>query len=135
MSVFRRPMERYRGKQAFTGAASPKRETIVTPKAPWFLSLAVVVATAATPTPARADFFDDLRRTFTTDIPHFFQDDIPCAFGGEPTSGAKKACKSSPPQQAKPVTRETAPPDTNAPRDTTIEQKGLAPPRAAPGTD
>src|SRR5579859_7934907 len=95
MSVFRRPMERYRGKQAFTGAASPKRETIVTPKAPWFLSLAVVVATAATPTPARADFFDDARKTFTTDIPHFFQDDIPCAFGGQPTSHTKASCKSA----------------------------------------
>jgi hypothetical protein len=44
--------------------------------------------------PARADFFDDARRTFETDIPHFFQDDIPCAFGGKPTSGTKTSCKS-----------------------------------------
>lgn len=41
---------------------------------------------------ARADFFDDMRSTFTTGIPHFFQDDIPCAFGGKPTSGAKRSC-------------------------------------------
>jgi len=46
-------------------------------------------------TPARADFFDDARRTFTTDIPHFFQDDVPCAFGGRPTSGTRSSCKSS----------------------------------------
>ena len=45
--------------------------------------------------PARADFFDDARRTFTTDIPHFFQDDVPCAFGGRPTSGTRTSCKSS----------------------------------------
>jgi hypothetical protein len=44
--------------------------------------------------PARADFFDDLRRTFQTDIPHFFQDDIPCAFGGQPTSHTKASCQS-----------------------------------------
>jgi hypothetical protein len=42
--------------------------------------------------PARAEFFDDVKRTFQTDIPHFFQDDIPCAFGGQPTSGAKRSC-------------------------------------------
>ena len=41
---------------------------------------------------ARADFFDDMRSTFTTGIPHFFQDDIPCAFGGKPTSGTKRSC-------------------------------------------
>ena len=44
-------------------------------------------------TSARADFFDGARRTFTTDIPHFFQDDIPCAFGGQPTSHTKTSCK------------------------------------------
>ena len=47
--------------------------------------------------PARADFFDGARRTFTNDIPHFFQDDIPCAFGGQPTSHTRTACKSSAP--------------------------------------
>jgi len=49
---------------------------------------ALLLATA----PARAEFFDDVKRTFQTDIPHFFQDDIPCAFGGQPTSGAKRTC-------------------------------------------
>ena len=44
--------------------------------------------------PARADFFDDTRRTFEISIPHFFQDDIPCAFGGKPTSHTKTSCKS-----------------------------------------
>jgi hypothetical protein len=47
------------------------------------------------PAPARADFFDGARRTFTNDIPHFFQDDIPCAFGGQPTSHTRTSCKSS----------------------------------------
>ncbi|GAN78520.1 hypothetical protein [Acidisphaera rubrifaciens] len=41
---------------------------------------------------AHADFFDDMRSTFTTGIPHFFQDDIPCAFGGKPTSGTRRSC-------------------------------------------
>ena len=54
------------------------------------LALALLAATSA-----RADFFDDARRTFTTDIPHFFQDDIPCAFGGQPTSHTKTSCKST----------------------------------------
>lgn len=56
--------------------------------------MALLAFASLAPTPARADFFDDARRTFTTDIPHFFQDDIPCAFGGKPTSGAKTSCKS-----------------------------------------
>ena len=55
---------------------------------------ALTFATMA-PLPARADFFDGARRTFQTDIPHFFQDDIPCAFGGQPTSHTKTSCKSS----------------------------------------
>jgi hypothetical protein len=62
------------------------------------LSMAVALLMGAwlMPMPARAgDFPDDVKRTFTTDIPHFFQDDIPCAFGGKPTSGAKSACKGS----------------------------------------
>ncbi|HTZ80934.1 MAG TPA: hypothetical protein VMC10_23690 [Stellaceae bacterium] len=64
----------------------------------WLSCLAVGLTLA--PPSARADFFDDARRTFTTDIPHFFQDDIPCAFGGKPTSGTKTSCKSP----AKPAT-------------------------------
>jgi hypothetical protein len=56
--------------------------------------LAVAALTIA-PMPARAEFFDGARRTFQTDIPHFFQDDIPCAFGGQPTSHTKTSCKSS----------------------------------------
>jgi hypothetical protein len=63
--------------------------------------LAAVLATGVA-APARADFFDDARRTvrtdiphfFTTDFPHFFQDDIPCAFGGKPTSHTRTSCPS-----------------------------------------
>jgi hypothetical protein len=57
-------------------------------------AIAALSLISLAPRPARADFFDDLRRTFTSDIPHFFQDDIPCAFGGQPTSGTRKTCKS-----------------------------------------
>jgi hypothetical protein len=54
------------------------------------------------PTSAWADVFDDARKTFEhdiphffqTDVPHFFQDDIPCAFGGKPTSHTKASCNS-----------------------------------------
>ncbi len=87
-------------------------ETALRPKASSLLHLAypVAVLTLAflAPTPARADFFDGARQTFTVDIPHFFQDDIPCFFGGQPTSGAKKSCRPAAPP-AKPA---TAPPAT-----------------------
>jgi hypothetical protein len=59
----------------------------------------LTIAILASP-PARADFFDGARRIFQTDIPHFFQDDIPCAFGGQPTSHTKTSCK-APNQPAK----------------------------------
>jgi hypothetical protein len=61
---------------------------------PGIYALAVLfLALLALPAPARAgDFPDDVKRTFTTDIPHFFQDDIPCTFGGKPTSGTKSSC-------------------------------------------
>lgn len=71
--------------------------------------------------PARADFFDDARKTFTTDIPHFFQDDIPCAFGGQPTSHTKASCNSS-----KPPARPAAEKDSGAVR----ERPQHAPPTA-----
>ena len=57
--------------------------------------VAVLTLASLAPSPARSDFFDDARRTFTTDIPHFFQDDVPCAFGGQPTSHTKTSCKST----------------------------------------
>jgi hypothetical protein len=56
--------------------------------------IAVLTLASLAPAPARADFFDDARRTFQTDIPHFFEHDIPCAFGGQPTSHTKTSCKS-----------------------------------------
>ena len=92
----------------------------MTSKAYWFFHLAypIAVLTLAplASTPARADFFDDARRTFETDIPHFFQDDIPCAFGGQPTSHTKTSCKSSAAHPTKPATdkdrdRAAVPPD------------------------
>jgi hypothetical protein len=79
-------------------------------KASWLFHLSsLAVLACLAPTSARADFFDDARRTvqndiphffqsdvphfFQTDVPHFFQDDIPCAFGGQPTSHTKTSCK------------------------------------------
>lgn len=65
---------------------------------------AVLMITTLAPMPARADFLDDVRRTFTKDMPHFFQDDIPCAFGGQPTSHTKTSCKArDPAAKAAPV--------------------------------
>src|SRR5258708_36710988 len=101
-------------------------------------ALAAFAVVAMTPAPARADFFDDVRRTFQTDIPHFFQDDIPCAFGGQPTSGTRKPCKSAPAQPAKPAAKQSPPPAvphahapvTNPPRDH-IEQDQRAASSAA----
>jgi hypothetical protein len=60
------------------------------------LTLAILTPASA----CAADFFDNARRTFQTDIPHFFQDDIPCAFGGQPTSHTKSSCKSPDPKPA-----------------------------------
>jgi hypothetical protein len=101
-----------------SGAVWALEEMALTSKACWLrLAYPVAVLTLASlaPTPARADFFDDTRRTFQTDIPHFFQDDIPCAFGGQPTSHTKTSCK-SPAHPAKPATdkdrgRAAVPPD------------------------
>jgi hypothetical protein len=44
------------------------------------------LASLAPASSARADFFDGARRTFQTDIP--------CAFGGQPTSHTRTSCKS-----------------------------------------
>jgi hypothetical protein len=73
------------------------RETIALEKSMTktaFFALTFTAAAFLMPgvTPARADFFDGARKTFETDIPHFFQDDIPCAFGGQPTSHTKSSC-------------------------------------------
>ncbi|MCK8786836.1 hypothetical protein M0638_20905 [Roseomonas sp. NAR14] len=74
------------------------------PLAAGALALWILVPSILAPSAGRADFFDGARRTFQRDIPHFFQDDIPCAFGGRPTSGARSACRSG--QQARqPATR------------------------------
>jgi hypothetical protein len=92
-----------------SGAVWALGEMALTSKECWLrLAYAVAVLTLASlaPTSARADFFDDTRRTFQTDIPHFFQDDIPCAFGGQPTSHTKTSCKSP----AHPTRTAVAPP-------------------------
>lgn len=70
--------------------------------------------------PSQADAFDGARKTFQTDIPHFFtqdvphffQDDVPCAFGGHPTSGAKKSCASRGPSDGS-ANRPKEPPPKN----------------------
>ena len=64
--------------------------------------VAALALSAVASRPVLADVFDGARQAFQTDIPnfftkkvpHFFQDDVPCAFGGQPTSGAKKSCES-----------------------------------------
>jgi hypothetical protein len=61
-------------------------------------SAVVFSVTLVAAVPARADFFDGMRKTFTNDLPHFFQDDVPCAFGGQPTSHTRKSCNSPKPQ-------------------------------------
>lgn len=85
------------GRRSRSGRAGQSGEIALTsnPYRIFHLACAIAVLTLAPAAPARADFFDDARRTFTTDIPHFFQDDIPCAFGGRPTSGTRTSCKSS----------------------------------------
>ncbi len=73
-----------------------------------FFALAAFGATAFVMqgvSPAHADFFDGARQTFTKDIPHFFQDDIPCAFGGQPTSHTKSSCNAP----SRPVARAPEP--------------------------
>jgi hypothetical protein len=60
----------------------------------WFTIAAAIAMTVATAMPARADLFDGMRKTFANDLPHFFQDDVPCAFGGQPTSHTRKSCNS-----------------------------------------
>jgi hypothetical protein len=88
------------------------------------LACPITVLTLASlmPAPARADFFDNARRTFQTDIPHFFQDDIPCAFGGQPTSGTKSSCKGP------------SHPAATAPKATTHKKKKSTPKPAAAST-
>ena len=83
----------------------------------------VFLASLAAPVTARADDFpNDVKRTFTTDIPHFFQDDIPCAFGGQPTSGTKSSCKGA------------SHPTATAPKATTHKKKKSATKPAATST-
>ncbi len=88
-----------------------------------------VAVTAATP--ARADFFDDARKTFTSDIPHFFQDDIPCAFGGQPTSHTKASCNSAnPPVRSSERDRAVQPQPLQPQPLPPIQQQPLDPPSA-----
>jgi hypothetical protein len=97
-------------------ALTPKTHRLVRHAAP----LAVLAMMSLAPSAARADFFDDMRRTFTSDIPHFFQDDVPCAFGGQPTSGTKSSCK-GPARPTKPTADKShaaAPPDSTNEADT-----------------
>jgi hypothetical protein len=78
---------------------------------------ALLALTLLAASPARADFFDDARRTITRDIPHFFQDDIPCTFGGQPTSGARRSCRNDPPPPRQPAAKAPSRPAPTPPRD------------------
>ena len=71
--------------------------------------IAALTLALLAPAPAKADFFDDVRRTFQTDVQHFFQDDIPCAFGGQPTSHTKASCN-APNSSAKPLPKKASDP-------------------------
>lgn len=62
--------------------------------------LAAAVAGTACPSAARADFFDDVRRTFQHDIPRTFEHDIPRAFGAE---------RRTPPRQPAQAQRQATP--------------------------
>jgi len=81
----------------------------------------LILGLLAAPAPVHADDFpNDVKRTFTTDIPHFFQDDVPCAFGGQPTSGTKTSCDAPPdnapgnaPTEPPPAKPEPATPPAN----------------------
>ena len=97
--------------------------TGLTPKAYRLLRLACPIAVLALAplAPARADFFDDTRRTFETDIPHFFQDDVPCAFGGQPTSHTKTSCKDKSPDHPAKHTTDKDRDHSAAPKDETHE--------------
>ena len=68
---------------------------------PYRLTVLAAVSVLVVPRTASADFFDDARKTFTKDIPHFFQDDVPCTFGGQPTSGARRSCRQDKPAPAR----------------------------------
>jgi hypothetical protein len=71
---------------------APTSRTGRLPRAVFVLAMAASACVVSAP--VRADFLDGVRKTFTNDLPHFFQDDIPCAFGGRPTSHTRQSCKS-----------------------------------------
>ena len=50
--------------------------------------------------PARADFFDDVRRTFQKDIPRTFEQDIPRFFGAQPKKPTPAKADTKPPPAA-----------------------------------
>lgn len=56
-----------------------------------------ILAGLASATPARADFFDDVRRTFQKDIPRTFEQDIPRFFGAKPKKPPEKPTAKPPP--------------------------------------
>jgi hypothetical protein len=66
------------------------------------LLLCAVFALLAAGSPARADFFDDVRRTFQKDIPRTFEQDIPRAFGAKPKKDDDYLNKSGKPAPAPP---------------------------------
>lgn len=73
------------------------------PTGVWCL-IALVLTSAGMSLPARADFFDDVRRTFQKDIPRTFEEDIPRFFGADPKKPPR------PPNQDKAVKQPSAEP-------------------------
>ncbi len=61
--------------------------------------LPAALALLASAAPARADFFDDLRRTFQKDSPRTFEEDIPRAFGANPRKGPAPVAPVKPPPE------------------------------------
>lgn len=95
----------------------------------------LIAAIACMPGAAHADFFDGARKTFTQDIPHFFQDDIPCAFGGQPTSHTKTSCRPGPSNQQaqRPLSREpSSQPLPASPQPVQAQPQQPAPPQPKP---
>lgn len=71
-------------------------------------SALLALAGIACAAPARADFFDDVRRTFQKDIPRTFEQDIPQFFGAKPKTPPAKA--DAKPPRPRPGVNPAAPP-------------------------
>ena len=62
-----------------------------------WVAVMLALAGIACATPAHADFFDDVRRTFQKDIPRTFEQDIPRFFGAQPKKPPSTKADTKPP--------------------------------------